>query len=259
MGYVTFQGRPWNTPLYVWCVSVTHSRTNLRIWHNSLISVTWLVHMYDTTHTYEGALHAACETLRYVYDVCHLTHSHVWQGSFINMTRLTHTCDVTRSHVWHDSYAWGCLARHPWHTTIHMSHVWHDSYAWGCLTRHPWHTTIHMYNVCHMTHLHMREERTHLHTWHDSFIREIRFVDMCVWHDPFVRVTWLIYMYDTSVCITCVTWLIHICERTHLHMWHDSFTCATRLIHTRDITRSYVWHDSYYSAAPEILLWGGFG
>ena len=41
-----------------------------------------------------------------------------------------------------------------------------------------------------------------------------------------------------------VTWLIHMCDMTHLYMWHDSLICATWLIHVSDMTHSHVWHDT---------------
>jgi len=36
--------------------------------------------------------------------------------------------------------------------------------------------------------------------------------------------------------------LVHMCDMTHLDVWHDSFTCVTWLIHTCDMTHSRVWH-----------------
>ena len=61
-----------------------------------------------------------------------MTHSYVWNDSFICVSWLIHMCDMTHSYVWHDSFI--CVS---W-----LIHVWHDSFI--CVT---W--LIHM---CDMTH-----------------------------------------------------------------------------------------------------------
>jgi len=50
------------------------------VWHDSLICVTWLIHM------------------------CHMTHTYVWHDSFICVTWLIHICDMTHSLVLYDSF-----------------------------------------------------------------------------------------------------------------------------------------------------------
>jgi len=44
--------------------------------HDSLICVTWLIHM------------------------CDMTHSYVWHDSFICVTWFIHMCDMIHSYVW---------------------------------------------------------------------------------------------------------------------------------------------------------------
>ena len=49
---------------------------SFHVWHDSLVSVTWLIHM------------------------CDMTHSYVWHDSFISATWLMHMCDMTRRYVY---------------------------------------------------------------------------------------------------------------------------------------------------------------
>ena len=117
-----------------------------------------------------------------------MTHSYVWQDSFICVTWFIDVCDMSHSYLWHGSFM--CVT---W--LIHMcdkthSYVWHDSLM--CVT-----CLIH---ICDMAH-------------------------SCVWHDWFICVTWLIHVCDMinsyvwRDSFICVTWLIHMCDITH------SYTC----------------------------------
>ena len=84
--------------------------TNLYVWHDSLICVTWLIYM------------------------CDMTHSYVWHDSFICVTWLIHMCDMTHSGVWPDSFicvAWvvdfvthSCVVTH-----CYVEFVTHSSYV----------------------------------------------------------------------------------------------------------------------------------
>jgi len=40
-------------------------------------------------------------------------------------------------------------------------------------------------------------------------------------------------------------WLIHMCNMTHLYVWHDSFICVAWLIHMCYLTHSYVRDHSF--------------
>jgi len=99
--------------LYVWYDSFTHTiiymcdmthshiqqfmRVTCKgswVWHDSFLSVTWLIHTCDMTHW-------ICLT-RLIH-MCHVTHAHMWYDSFICVTWLIHMCDMTLSYVWHDS------------------------------------------------------------------------------------------------------------------------------------------------------------
>jgi len=61
-----------------------------------------------------------------------------------------------------------------------------------------------------------------------------------VWHDSFICVTWLIHM--------CVTRHIHMCEMTHIYVWHDSFICVTWLLDIARTAHLCVWRDSIMCA-----------
>ena len=99
-----------------------------------------------------------------------------------------------------------------------------------------------------------------------------------IWHDSFIRVTWLNHtcnMTPSCVCLSyhsistcagdmtnscvwyffavfcrvlqCVaaTWRVHMCDMTHLCVWHDSVIWVKWRIHVGDMTHSYVCRDSY--------------
>jgi len=131
--------------------------------------------------------------------------------------------------------------------------------------------------MCGMTHLYYVTwlnymcDMTHLYVWYNSII--------CV--------TWLIcignfslfsnfYISSSQTGDSCihVTGLIHMCDMTHLYVWHHSLICATwlnymcdmkhsyvcdmthsyvwqnpctdsRLLHTCNRTQSYVWRNSF--------------
>jgi len=42
----------------------------------------------------------------------------------------------------------------------------------------------------------------------------------------------------------CVQSPMHMCNMTHVYVWHDPFIFVTWLMYMCDVTHSYVWHDS---------------
>jgi len=62
-----------------------------------------------------------------------------------------------------------------------------------------------------------------------------------VCHDSFICVAWRIHMRNSA------TDLVHMCDVTHLRVWHDSFIyrSVTWLIHVRDMSHAYVWNDTF--------------
>jgi len=78
--------------------------THSYVWHDSFISVTWLIDVFDMTHTcIRTASHVlstvTCSSwlVTWLIHVCDMTHSYVWHDSFICVTWLIRMCDVTYS------------------------------------------------------------------------------------------------------------------------------------------------------------------
>jgi len=164
------------------------------VWHDSFMSVKWLIHMYDMTHSY----------------MCDMTHSYVWHDSFICVTKLicmTHPYEIICSFMCVTKLicarAFVCVHVHPYTWLVDVYDmtcwcVWHDLLM--CVT---W-----LIHLCDMA---------HWYVWHDSLIRVTWLVDVCdmihwcVWHDSFI----------------CVTWLVDMCDMTRWCVWHDSLMCVT--------------------------------
>ena len=85
------------------------------MWHDSFISVTWLIHMCDMTHSYVCHDSFICVTW--------LIHIYVWHDSIICVTWLIHMSDMTHSYVWHDSFICVTWLNH----MRDMTRSWDDS------------------------------------------------------------------------------------------------------------------------------------
>jgi len=156
---------------------------------------------------------------------CDMTHSHVWHGSFIGLTRLIYVCDVTHLSVRHDPFM--CV---PW--LIHMCNMTHscachDSFICAsdtCDIEHTCHT------VCSMSHVsdaHMNES-WHAHEWvsHGTHM-----------NDTVRRVT-------LNICMTCLT----VCDTTLciLYIYID-VTSEQRCIRNRHGSFiRVIWHIRVY-------------
>ena len=68
---------------------------------------TWLIHMWDMTHSHVG--HDSFIHVEGLF-VCSVTHLYVGHDPFKCVTWLIHRCDMTPSCVWHDSFT--CAAWH---------------------------------------------------------------------------------------------------------------------------------------------------
>jgi len=197
-------------------------------------SGTWLIHMWDMTHSYMGhdsfiygtwlihmwLIHIALTSGTWLI---HMWLIHMWLE--VCICDMTHSSMTWRIHVWRDSFT--CAMIHMWHAVcicdmtplsttwrIHMCrdsfYMWHDSFKW---------------------------EVTHFFVWYDSFICDM--IYSCTtrlihgWHDSF----------KCDMTHSYMTWLIHMCDMMHSYVWHDSSICymtflyATWLIH--------MWHDSF--------------
>jgi len=69
---------------------------------------------------------------------------------------------------------------------------------------------------------------------------------LCMWHDSFMGIA-----RDTTLSYVwhdyfiCLTWFFRMCDMTLTYVWRDSFICVTCLFHMCDMPHSYVWHDSF--------------
>jgi len=73
--------------------------------HDSFICETWLIHMWDMTHSYVRHDSFTCET--WVIHMWDMTHSHMRHDSFMCRTRLIHECVMAHLCVKHDVFT--CL------------------------------------------------------------------------------------------------------------------------------------------------------
>jgi len=104
------------------------------VWHDSLIHVTWLIHLWNTADmTYICVWHDASYVRHHVWikilrislffiRICYMTHSYAWHHSIIIVT--CHMCDMTYWYMWHDSSMCEWII-HVYDLT-HFS-VWHDA------------------------------------------------------------------------------------------------------------------------------------
>ena len=84
----------------VYVYSIWHPQYQmLRVWHDSFICVTCLMHMCDVTHTYVGHNVYPCITWRYIRVAC-----------LIHLCDMTlHLCDLTHTHGGYDIFT--CVTR----------------------------------------------------------------------------------------------------------------------------------------------------
>jgi len=116
------------------------------------------------------------------------THKHIWIAYvlilLIRVIWLIHTCEVTHSYVWNDSFM---------HVTwlIHVCDMTHAYFELGSANQRC-HDVKHSH---HMTWLIHTSDMTHSYVWKDSFIlgsanERFNYIDMTHWHDmthPYVR------------------------------------------------------------------------
>jgi len=116
-------------------------------WHDTFISVTWLIHMRDMTHSWPILTR---DLVWLIYDsfIC-MTHIYIYIYIYIYMS-----CHVT--YMWHDMMS--CHIYVTWHDSFMTpSYAWHDSFTYVT-----WHDLF----------------MTHSYAWHDSFTTH-----SCVWYD----------------------------------------------------------------------------
>ena len=135
---------------------------------------------------------------------------------FISVTWLIYMCDTTHSYVWYHFF-FGLIYK--------------------CAMTVPgdvWHVSIHKCNL------------THLHVWHDSFVRVISpFFLMCDMTQSYlwtrlaaanISKSHVCLLVSTFCALLLVTRLIHMCDMTHLQVWHGSFCDMAPKISVRHAT-----------------------
>jgi len=135
----------------------------------SLISVTWLIYMWDMTHLY--VWHDSFVRVTWLIHI----YSYMWHDSFIRVTWLIYTCDMTYQ------YRFICV---PW---LALELIVLAFYIWSIYLLQYWCSVIHM---CGMT---------HSYKWHDPCIRAtwLIHIDSYVWHDSLL-ITFLECMLDVQ-------------------------------------------------------------
>jgi len=140
--------RVWHDSLMcvTWLTRVCDILTRVRdvphlcVWHDSLVCVTWLVYVCDMTHctrvcaVWQSCAGSVCVT--WLTRVCDMTRSRVWHDVFVCVTWLIYVCDMTHCAcecaVWLSCAGSVCVT---WLTRVcDMTHscVWHDSLV--CVT-----------------------------------------------------------------------------------------------------------------------------
>jgi len=76
------------------------------------------------------------------------------------------------------------------------------------------------------------------------------------WRDSCIRVIWISLNTDVSFSENDrkVTWRFHICDMTHLYVWHDVSLCLT-FSSVRVTWLIYVWRDSSAGVTWLICVW----
>jgi len=245
------------------------------VWHNSLICVTQLTDICDTTHLYvwhdsqqirrnndpyrhqfglTRVTHMCAMTPSYVcHDslicvpwlthMCAMTHSYVCHDSLVCVPWLTHMCDMTHSYACHES-----LIYVTWLGDTSHSHVWHDSFICVTWLIHIWDTTSSKFVVL-MTLIDIN------FVWHDSLIRVPRLnymramTHLYVCHESFTYVTWLtskLVAIMTLMGINLVWRNTQTCARTHSCVCHDSLRCVTTLTRRFIVIMTLIGINSVY-------------
>jgi len=135
----------------IWCITM-FDMTHPHVWYDTLLWVTWLIHICDTTCHVWHAMTYPCMWHAMTYPcmwhdglprvtwhdscMCDMLHSPVWLDACTCVIWHTLMCDMTHPRVWRDMpCVMPCVIRH-------------DSSA--CVT---WHTAM-----CDMTYLHVRHD-----------------------------------------------------------------------------------------------------
>jgi len=131
---------------YEWVMS--HVLTSLlKVWHDSFIRVTWLIHMCAMTHPYMW--HGIFTCVTRIIHKCDMTQPYMWHDTFIRVTWIIHKCDKTHPYMWHDTFRRVTRIIHKCDTN--QPHMWRDIFI--CVTRFIHTCAWVSYFLCEVTHM----------------------------------------------------------------------------------------------------------
>ena len=217
----------------IWMSHVTHMYMKWLVRHDSVICVTYLIHVWHDSFillTEEIRLKiygssdffvrfswklfwvtgTPCTRLQTWLKIWRLPTKRVWYVRGLPWKRVWYVQRLPGNFGSHNDFKSDLLSS--WRDMT-RSYMWHDSYIHvTCLT-----------HVC---------DRTHSYVWHDSCDMAHSFL----WYDSFMR----------------VTWLIHMCDMTRSHVWHDAFICVTGLMHAASYTYEWVMPHTWMSHVTHV-------
>ena len=147
---------------------------------------------------------------------------------------LIHVRDMTHSYMWNDSlicvisysvFFLCCVPSRAWHDTFICGH---NSIMW----------TKRLIHTCKTTHLSLQYDLK-VCCSHCFLLLCVRLLFNKYSHTS----TLLFHLCDITLAHTCMSGLmtLHMCDRTHSHVWHDSFTSVAWLIYEIN-TASHAWY-----------------
>jgi len=305
-GYGSFICVTW--PFYI-C-----DRPHLYVCHDTFPYVAWLIHAWHDSLICMTWLFCVVSFIRvtWLVQMWDLTHSYAWRDSSVRVTWLIHTCGVTHFHmwhVWHKMYVWHnlfiCVPRpcgvtysYVWHgfssACMAAQPVWYKMYVWYNLficVPHPIHTcdmthTRAKYGVprwsrgdgwvmshmttasesCHTFFVHtcdMTHSKSHMirsYVWHDSVTQDSLAPVTHTWSEwvmprhvtlafvSCIHVTWLTH---SGLTRSCHTYLERVTWLTHMGLTHMGLTrsCHTYLERVSRVTSCHIMSHSRLSRA----------
>jgi len=220
--------------------------------HDSMMRVTWCIHVYDLTDSRVPRRHTSFLCVPPLISMSRMTHSCTWHHSFLGMASRIHTWDMTQSYVWRDSDMYTspmstqviCI-----HSTqmICIHHQWGDDdvyISWGDMYTSPMTSLVmYTYHLCTVEIVlrglqELCDSFIHLHMYVYHFIRLYIYVLIHV----SICSAWLIgmsiyimHILCRSYCVNCKRfmkhWCIYIYQFTYLYKYTHSHICIYHMIH----------------------------
>ena len=184
----------------------------ITVWHDSLICMTWLIHMCDM-NTDDSFM---CVT--WIIHTRDLTYLHVRHDLFISVTGLIYMCDMNDSHPRHASFIRTTGLNHVCERGLFISVTvtWLTPTTWLIYTHDKTQSRVWTWLIyicdCDMTHTH---DMPHLYARQDSITCvNVAYLYLWLWHDShprhasFIRTTGLNHVCERGLFISVtVTWL----------------------------------------------------